>query len=250
MDVIAPPAPESGRSPQQLFPGLWLFAPNRDTQGGSAWFLETENQALLIDCPALTQANLAFLEERRERSGWIVLTGRDGHGRCRRLQESLGWPVLVQEQEAYLLPGVENRMAFGAAHPIQDGLHLYWTPGPSPGAAVLHARGGVAGSIDILFCGHLLVPVAPGRLAPRPSPRCFHWPRQRRSVAALAGRLPPGSPVWLASGVSAGAAAGIGLVEDGARQLGEMAEACQAPEGIDWLPEEGGGSDCEGFLIR
>jgi hypothetical protein len=228
-----------------------MFPPNVETHGGVAWLLETSAGDLLIDGPPDTEACGEFLDARASRGpGWIVLLGRDGHGRCRSRQERLGWPVLVQEQEAYLLPGVENRMAFGAAHPIQDGLHLYWTPGPSPGAAVLHARGGVAGSIDILFCGHLLVPVAPGRLAPRPSPRCFHWPRQRRSVAALAGRLPPGSPVWLASGVSAGAAAGIGLVEDGARQLGEMAEACQAPEGIDWLPEEGGGSDCEGFLIR
>jgi hypothetical protein len=84
-----------------VLPGLWLFAPNRDSQGGSAWLLETPELDLLIDCPALSQANLAFLASRGRRadaagSGRIVLTGREGHGRCRRLQEQLGWPVVVQ----------------------------------------------------------------------------------------------------------------------------------------------------------
>ena len=36
-----PPAPpESARPPQPVRPGLFLFAPNRDSQGGSAWWLE------------------------------------------------------------------------------------------------------------------------------------------------------------------------------------------------------------------
>ncbi|MFN5117826.1 MAG: hypothetical protein ACK5JJ_06970, partial [Cyanobacteriota bacterium] len=49
-------------------------------------------------------------------TGRIVLTGRDGHGRCRRLQEALGWPVLVQEQEAYLLPGMASLETFAEEH--------------------------------------------------------------------------------------------------------------------------------------
>ena len=120
-------------------PGLWLFAPHRDTQGSSAWLLSTSVGDLLVDSPAANPSNLAFLEARRQRGqgGWIVLTGRDGHGPCRQLQRLLGWPVLVQEQEAYLLPGVERLQAFGAEHELAAGLRLLWTPGPSPGACAL-----------------------------------------------------------------------------------------------------------------
>jgi hypothetical protein len=234
---FTPEPRRGGQPPRLLRPGLWVFPPNVETHGGLAWLLETSAGDLLIDAPPDTDVCCQFLATRASRgAGWIALLGRDGHGRCRSLQRRLGWPVLVQEQEAYLLPGVEKLIAFGVEHPIQEGLHLYWTPGPSPGAAVLHARGGVAGPTDGLFCGRLLVPAGPGRLAPSPSPRGFHWPRQRRSVAALPNRLPAGSPAWLASGASAGVHGGGDLVEDGARVLGEWAAACQAPEGIGELP--------------
>lgn len=233
------PAPRRGGQPPRLLrPGLWAFPPNGATHGGQAWLLETTAGDLLIDAPPDTEACAAFLATRASRGpGWLVLLGRDGHGPGRWPWQRLGWPVLAQEQEAYLLPGVERLLTFGEDHAIAVGLHLYWTPGPSPGAAVLHARGGVAGATtDILFCGRLLVPVGSGQLGAVPSPRTFHWPRLRRSVAALPSRLPPGSPTWLASGASAGATGGNGLVENGARWLGELAAACQAQEGIGGLP--------------
>lgn len=224
-----------GRPPRQVSPGLWLFPPNPEAHGGSSWLLETSAGAVLIDCPPDTEASLRALQERASRSpGWIVLLGRDGHGHCRRLRESLGWPVLVQEQEAYLLPGMEGLIPFGAEHQLLEGLRLLWTPGPSPGAAVLHACGGVAGAVDGLFCGRLLVPVGPQQLAPVPSPRGFHGPRQRRSVAAMIEWLPPGSPAWIATGAGLGALRGEALVRDGARLLAAWARekpVCQGPNG-------------------
>ena len=216
----------SGRPPQPVGPGLWLFPPNPQSHGGSAWLLETSAGEVLIDCPPDTEASLDFLRARAARSsGWIVLLGRDGHGRCRRVQELLGWPVLVQEQEAYLLPGMEGLTPFGAEHQLVEGLRLLWTPGPSPGAAVLHACGGVVGAVDGLFCGRLLVPVAPQRLAPLPSPRGFHGPRQRRSLTHLTRWLPSGSPSWIASGAALGALGGAALVKDGAAVLAEWGAA-------------------------
>jgi hypothetical protein len=231
--AFSPGSERSGRPPREVGPGLWLFPPNPRTHGGSAWFLETRGGGVLVDCPPESEATFAFLQARALASpGWIVLLGRDGHGSCRRVQERMGWPVLVQEQEAYLLPGVKDLSVFGAEHQLEEGLGLLWTPGPSPGAAVLHACDGVVGAVDGLFCGRLLVPVAPQTLAPLLSPRGFHGPRQRRSVARLLRWLPPGSPAWIASGAALGALAGEALVRDGASLLGRLEGT---PEAIDPL---------------
>jgi len=222
MGAAADPSPiAEGRPPQPVRPGLWLFAPNRDSQGGSAWLYEALDLDLLVDVPALSEANLSWLRRRaQQRRGWIVLCGRDGHGRCRTLQAALGWPVLVQEQEAYLLPALPDLTRFGEEHSLAPGLELRWTPGPSPGSCVLHARGGAAG--DGLFCGRLLVPLAPGRLGPLRRPGSFHWPRQLRSIERLRQWLPAGSPDWIASGGGLGALRGEKLVVEGAARLAEL----------------------------
>jgi glyoxylase-like metal-dependent hydrolase (beta-lactamase superfamily II) len=198
----------AGRPPRQVQEGLWLFAPNRDTQGGSSWWLEpsaADGCGVLIDCPAFNDANLAFLQQRP--AGCIVLTGREGHGRLRRFQEALGWPVHVQEQEAYLLPGAKQLIGFAEQAELEPGLRLLWTPGPSPGSAVLLAE-----QPGILFCGRLLSPLAPGQAGPLRTRRSFHWGRWLRSLEQLRAGLPPEQPQWLASGAGLGALRGEALV--------------------------------------
>ena len=237
--AVSWPAPplEPGRPPQQVLENLWLFAPNRDSQGGSAWWLEAVGVDLLIDLPALTAANLAFLQERRrgrQAPVWVVATGREGHGRARAWQGELGWPVMVQEQEAYLLPGLADLHTFASEHDLAPGVRLLWTPGPSPGACVLHAAAPALPSQDLLFCGRLLVPLGPGQLGPLRSSRCFHWSRWLRSLDRLRQWLPPGSPALLASGAGLGALRGEKLVADGAALLGGldlMALATREPGG-------------------
>ena len=222
---------EPGRPPQQVRPNLWLFAPNRDSQGGSAWWLEQPGPEIgagvLIDCPALTAANLQFLQERG--TGLIVLLSREGHGRTRRLQEALGWPVLVQEQEAYLLPGVQQLRRFAAELELAPGLRLLWTPGPTPGASVLLAEAADPAEA-LLFCGRLLSPLAPGQAAPLRNSRSFHWGRWRRSLEQLRGWLPAGMPAWLASGAGLGALRGEKLIGDARRLIdGLDLETLMAP---------------------
>ncbi len=206
-----------------MIDGLWLFAPNRETQGGSSWLLAGDaaegHPELLVDCPALTEANLAFLQAREP--GWIVLTSREGHGRVRRLQEATGWRVVVQEQEAYLLPGLQQLETFAHAHALAAGLELLWTPGPTPGSCVVAVR---RPGIDGLFCGRLLLAVGPGALAPLHTARTFHGPRLQRSVAALLSWLPSGSPAWIATGGGLGALRGSQLVQNGAQMLKSLAE--------------------------
>ena len=82
---------------------------------------------LLVDAPALTLANLAFLQQRSALvgvdGGLIVLTSRQGHGQIGRLQEACGWPVVVQEQEAYLLPGLQRLHRFAQEHELAAGVY-------------------------------------------------------------------------------------------------------------------------------
>ena len=119
--------------------GLWAFPPSRDSDGGTAWLLHTSGGgSVLVDVPLLSDEHLSWLQQ--QPPGWIVLTHRQGHGRCRRLQEQLGWPVLVQEQEAYLLPTLQQRNSFGDQMELEPGLRLLWTPGPTPGSCCLHWR--------------------------------------------------------------------------------------------------------------
>lgn len=203
---------EAGRPPQLVLPGLWLFAPSRESSGGSAWLLETAAGPVLIDTPALTEANRCFLGDHPPL--WHLLTGREGHGRTRRWQKLGGWRVLVQEQEAYLLPGVERLDTFTLEAEPLPGVRLRWTPGPTPGASVVWSE-----AVDGLFCGRLLVPQAPGTLAPLRTSLTFHWRRQLQSLEALRDWLPPASPQWIASGAGLGALRGEKLVLQGRGQL-------------------------------
>ncbi len=222
---------DGGRLPLAIRPGLWLFAPSRESQGGSSWLLEAEalgsDGDVLVDCPAFNQANLAMLEQRTAAvgPGTLVLTSRDGHGRCRRFQEALGWGVLVQEQEAYLLPGVKQLTTFSGEHRLGAGVRMLWTPGPTPGASVVHVSVSSPADpvgLDGLFCGRLLLPVAPGQLAPLRTARTFHWPRQLASLERLRDWLPLQSPQWIATGGGLGALRGEKLVFDGAKALAQL----------------------------
>ena len=226
--ALSPLRPEPGRPPLQVEPGLWLFAPNRRTQGGSSWLLEGDaglgRPDLLVDAPAVTEANRAFLQQRRrlvgDEGGLIVLTHRGGHGQIGVVQAQCGWPVLLQEQEAYLLPGLPRCCTFAAGEEPVAGVRLLWTPGPTPGSCVLHVS---SGAIDGLFCGRLLVPVGPGALAPLRSAGTFHWPRQLASLAALINGLPQGSPRWIATAAALGALRGQHLVMNGSQMLKALA---------------------------
>lgn len=224
--MLPPSAPEPGRSPREVRPGLWLFAPNRDSQGGSSWLLATAGGDLLIDCPGFTAANLEFLQGRGG-EGTLVLTSREGHGRCRRIQEATGWRVLVQEQEAYLLPTLRRLEVFAAEHHLAAGIRLLWTPGPTPGACVVHAVGPWG---DLLFCGRLLLAVGPGALAPLRTSRSFHWPRQLASIERLKTWLPAGSPAEIACGGGLGALRGEVLVHDGGALLAAIEGQALATE--------------------
>jgi len=135
----------------------------------------------------------------------------------------------VQEQEAYLLPGVEQLHSFGREHQLAETVRLLWTPGPTPGSCVLHHGGP---GLDGLFCGRLLQPLAPGVLAPLRQRRTFHWRRQLASLERLRAWLPAGSPAWIACGGGLGALRGALLVGDGSGVLAGLDLAPLASTGV------------------
>ena len=164
----------------------------------------------MVDCPPVNQSNIEFLKSfSSDHVPLIVLTNREAHGRVSELQEALGWPVLVQEQEAYLLPGLNRLGDFCEEHLTISGLRLLWTPGPTPGSCVVYAPP----PWNVLFCGRLLIPLKSNYLMPVRTRSTFHWPRQQKSLEKLRQWLPRDPRPALASGASLGSHGGGKLVE-------------------------------------
>lgn len=165
----------------------------------SSWFLSLANAPVLVDCPKVTEE---VINDLKELSGGIcpnvVLTNRDAHHDASILNRKLGWPLIVQEQEAYLLPHVENLVTFSEELILSSGARILWTPGPTPGSCVLH----VPPPWNVLFCGRLLTPVARDEIRAIRSRSTFHWTNQQNSLIKLRAWLPSNAMPSLASGDS------------------------------------------------
>ena len=186
-----------------------MFPSNKECRGGTAWWLGCDSEVLLVDCPPLHTSSIETLQKLASgRKGRILLTNRDSHCRVNELQDLLGWPVLLQEQEAYLLPGVSQLERFGEELSLSSGLRLLWTPGPTPGSCIAYAPE----PWNVLFCGRLLIPVKKDQLAPLRNQRTFHWLRQQKSLEKLRRWLPAKARPSLASGAGLGALGDARLV--------------------------------------
>ncbi len=185
--------------PHKLRKGLWVFPPNNNCHGGTSWWLDCDPEPVLIDCPPVNQEIIDSLERLSSgRSARILLTNREAHGNIKSIQDVFGWPVLLQEQEAYLLPGLKGLETFSEEHITASGLRLLWTPGPTPGSCVVYAPA----PWNVLFCGRLLIPTNSNQLASLRTPRTFHWTRQAKSLSKLREWLPSDALPSLASGAS------------------------------------------------
>jgi glyoxylase-like metal-dependent hydrolase (beta-lactamase superfamily II) len=177
---------------------LQAFAPNRDSLGGTAYFLPLAEGNLVVDCPAWDEANRAFL---LAQGGirWLALTHRGAIAKAREFQQQFHCEVLIQEQEAYLLPNTPVT-SFQQEVQITPEVTLFWTAGHSPGSACLHydACGG------ILFSGRHLLPDRQAQPMPWRSSKTFHWPRQIRNVQALLTRFSPETLSWICPGANTG----------------------------------------------
>lgn len=193
------------------------FPPNRDTFGGTAYLI-VEAANILVDCPAWNEATQTELQARGG-VDWLFLTHRGAIGKVREIQQAFGCQVVIQEQEAYLLPEL-TVTTFQQTFTLTPQTRAIWTSGHSPGAACLyHSQFG-----GVLFSGRHLLPDPQGRLRPLKTPKTFHWRRQLQNVQTLLDQFAPETLRFICPGANTGFLRGRYLVEDGYARLKDAHE--------------------------
>jgi glyoxylase-like metal-dependent hydrolase (beta-lactamase superfamily II) len=189
-------------------PTVFAFPPNRDTLGGTAYLIVENDTRILVDCPAWNQGNLEFCQQYGSVE-WLFITHRGGIGQAQKIQQDLGCQILIQEQEAYLLPGLAVT-SFRQDFPLTPHIQAVWTPGHSPGSSCLYydAFGGV------LFSGRHLLPNLKGLAVPLKTSKTFHWRRQLNSVRSLRDRFSPDTLHVICPGANIGFLRGEGFIPD------------------------------------
>ncbi|MGL5079829.1 MAG: MBL fold metallo-hydrolase, partial [Waterburya sp.] len=148
----------------------------------------------------------------------LIITHRGGIGKnVMQMQQALNCKVIIQEQEAYLLPEIEVQ-AFAENLIINLDLEVIWTPGHSPGSACLYWRehGGV------LFSGRHLLPKSPTEIVPLRTAKTFHWWRQLNSITKLRDRFSPETLKYILPGANTGYLRGQGYIDNAYEQLSRL----------------------------
>lgn len=201
--------PRHSKPPRPILPRIFAFAPNRDILGGTAYFIAQETGNILIDSPAWQDNNRQWLQEHGG-VRWLIFTHRGGIGKqVQAMQEALSCEVIVQEQEAYLLPATKVT-SFADSLSLTPELEIIWTPGHSPGSACVYynQQGG------ILFTGRHLLPRSAQEVVPLRTAKTFHWWRQMKSIAKLRDRFGKDNLQYILPGANTGYLRGQGYVDD------------------------------------
>jgi glyoxylase-like metal-dependent hydrolase (beta-lactamase superfamily II) len=177
-----------------------------------------KNRNILIDCPALSETNQAFIAAQGG-IDTLFITHRGGMAQVPQFQTAFSCQVLIQEQEAYLLPTLTPQ-TFRYDHKLSPLSRVFWTPGHSPGSACLHHynHGGV------LFTGRHLIPNQAGAPQPLRLSKTFHWPRQLRYGQQLLTNFTPETLGYICPGGSTGFLRGEK----------KIAQAYQQLQAVDW----------------
>ncbi|MBR8836349.1 MAG: MBL fold metallo-hydrolase [Stigonema ocellatum SAG 48.90 = DSM 106950] len=192
---------------------IFAFPPNRDTLGGTAYLIVRNEGNILIDSPAHETANLDFLHSQGGVSR-LFLTHRGGIGKTAEIQQIFNCEVLIQEQEAYLLPGL-TLTTFGQELSLDSIVKLIWTPGHSPGSSCLYYSnlGGV------LFSGRHLLPNPQGEPVPLRTAKTFHWHRQIKSLHLLLESFTPQTLQYICPGAYTGFLRGKHVIDDAYQRI-------------------------------
>lgn len=216
-ESFSPRVSSTAKAPRPIWEEIFAFAPNRDTLGGTAYLIVDKSGNILVDCPSWEEVNQQFLIQQGG-VRWLFLTHRGAIGkRVKQMQQQLGCEVVIQEQEAYLLPEVKVT-SFREEIALGDNAQALWTTGHSPGSACLYykAKGG------ILFTGRHLLPNQQGNPVPLHTEKTFHWRRQLASVQKLCQHFSPNTLSYICPGANTGYLRGQGFISDAYRQMLEV----------------------------
>lgn len=210
------PSITTAKPPRETLTGIFAFPPHRGTLGGTAYFIVEKGGNILIDCPAWTQSHQDFVANQGG-VRWLFITNRNGIAQVGKIQADLGCQIIIQEQEAYLLPEVEV-VSFGQELNLASNCSAIWTPGYSPGSSCLYyqAHGGV------LFTGRHLLPNSQGKPTPLQMAKTFHWSRQLRSVAALRDRFSLTTLNYICPAANTGYLRGKGVISQAYQHLSNL----------------------------
>ncbi|MEA5581574.1 MBL fold metallo-hydrolase [Nodularia harveyana UHCC-0300] len=204
---------QTAKQPRPVLDTIFAFPPNRDTLGGTSYLIVGNEGNILIDSPAHEPNNLEFL---RSHGGvrWLFLTHRGAIGKTAKIQQTFGCEVLIQEQEAYLLPGL-TVTSFSQEFTLNSTAQVIWTTGHSPGSSCLYYNylGGV------LFSGRHLVPNPEGEPVGFRTTKTFHWPRQLKSVELLRERFTPETLQYICPGANTGFLRGKRVIDNAYQRL-------------------------------
>ena len=203
--------------PRLIMPGIFAFAPNRDTLGATSYLIVDKIGNILFDCPTWNETNRQFIQDRGG-AKCLIISHRGGIGKnVLEMQQTLDCQVIMQEQEAYLLPEV-TVTPFADNLTISPDLESIWTPGHSPGSSCLYYRreGG------ILFTGRHLLPKSPTEVVPLRTAKTFHWWRQLNSIAKLRDRFDADSLRYFLPGANTGYLRGQGYLDRAYEQLTQL----------------------------
>jgi glyoxylase-like metal-dependent hydrolase (beta-lactamase superfamily II) len=210
-------SPSSSKLPRQILDHIFAFSPNRETLGGTAYLIIAESGNILIDCPIWDQTTQDFI---LSQGGvrWLFITHRNGIGKkVKQMQQFLDCEVLIQEQEAYLLPEF-SVTSFQEEFNLNEQGFCLWTAGFSPGSSCFYynLHGG------ILFTGRHLLPNQKGEILPLKTPKTFHWPRQLNSLKKLIDRFNPDTLNYICPGANTGFLRGVGFINDAYNKLSSL----------------------------
>lgn len=201
--------------PQSILPGIFSLPGHRE--GSLAYLIvEKGGQNILIDCPLWTEELQAWLQEQGG-VGTLWMSHRDAIGpKLGKIQDQFHCGIVIQEQEAYLIPG-RSLTPFQDHYFLTPASRALWTPGYSPGSSCLYVekQGG------ILFTGRHLLPLGSGQIGPLRQEKTFHWQRQLASVAKLRASLSEKPLAYLCPGANRRHLGELGMIIDPWPQLEE-----------------------------
>ncbi len=208
------------KPPQEILDNLYAFSPNRDTLGGSAYFIVKNDGNILIDSPPWNRENQQFLQDQGG-VHWLLITHRGNLGKAKAIQDITHCRILIQEQEAYLLPEAKVT-PFEQTFDLSPQLQMIWTPGYSPGSACLYWQnhGGV------LFSGRHLLPNQQGQPMPFKTAKTFHWLRQLKSVERLKQQFNSDTLHYLCPGANIGFLRGKRVIDNAYEQIVHSSFEC------------------------